>query len=461
MGLGSRRASRHDTEALRKLAGMRAETYWDHAPGDRVMTCDGIPGVVTAVLDGFSPGSESYEVKLDGAAGGGLYSSGQLRQTAGGVEANTIHTADQDYPMLGNILRDRPDPALDQVMARRQAAEYSPETEEAELVNPGIGASDPELNPDEVEDDFEHAASLGSSTAYAILAEAMAQGASDREVDSLMAAAGLRRSATSGNPWGEPEPAQVNYKPGPTSPKVTGENPASAGPLSGMDPDGWNRGQLPTRVTPLDSSFATLHEEPEPALPSTDGADETEYMAPDFETPTPHEAMYRFANPALLAALPEMLGAGGTGGELAASLPGMMGGGESSDGGADEDDGSHPTPDPDQTGEQAIRDPSVTSRAGLNIEPDVDLEDAAMADLAPKAAATDDVDALVAQFQATAGRQFAGGVGKTALKDFTPDERRSLINEGAGTRAGNLDRLDVAGTHYAAQLDDEDGTWMA
>jgi hypothetical protein len=454
MGLGSRRASRHDTEAVRKLAGVRSEDYWDHSPGDHVMTCDGFPGVVTAVLDGFAPGNESYEVKLDGGTGGGLYSSGQLRQRAS-TEASTAHTAESDYPELGSILRDRPDPALDQVMARRQAAEYSPETEEAELVNPGISASDPELDPDAVEEDFDHQASLGTSTAYAILAEAMAQGATDAEVDSLMAAAGLRRSATSANPWGEPEPRRVDYQPGPTSPPNPGQNPASAGPLSAMDPDGWNRGELPTRVTPIDA-YAALHDEPEPALPFTDGADEA-------DSDLPRQARFHFANPALLAALPELMGASeaGAGGELAGSLPGMMGGGESHGGGADEDAGSHPTPDPTQTGEQAIRDPAVTSRAGLNIEPDPEMDDAAMSDLAPRAAMADDVDDVVRQFQATAaGRDFSSGVSKTALKDFTADERKSLIDEGRGTRAGNLDKLDVAGTHYAAQLDDEDVTWL-
>lgn len=454
MGLGSRTARRHDTNAQRKLGGVDAKAYWDHSPGDRVLTCDGYPGVVTGILDGFHPGNESYEVRLDGGMGGGLYSSGQLRATQGQAEANVVHTAADDYPVLADILRDRPDPALDQVMARRQAAEYSPEIEQAELDNPGVSQRDPELDPDEVEADFQPPQHTGSNDSYALLAEAMASGASDAELDGLIA--GLRTVAYAGSPWGDPVPDKVHYSPGPTAPRVDGENPASAGPLSGGDPDGWRHGPLNTRVTPL-SWTATLHESPEPALPSTDGADEDEDH---------HEAMLRQANPALLALAPELLGAGeagaagaagrgGAGADLLGNLPGLMGGGESHGGGADQDAGSKP----DQTGEEAIRDPSVTSRAGLNLEGDEDPTDGVMSDMVPKAASTDD---LVAHFQATAvGRSLGAVVQKQALKDFTADERRALIDEGQGTRAGNLGRLDVTGTHYADIPEDEEQTWLA
>lgn len=39
---------------------------------------------------------------------------------------------------------------------------------------------------------------------------------------------------------------------------------------------------------------------------------------------------------------------------------------------------------------------------------------------------------------------------KTALKDFTPAERAQIIDEGLDVQAANLDRLDIAGTHYVA-----------
>jgi hypothetical protein len=109
-----RQAARHQTA---RTAGVRSEDYWDHQPGQRVMTCDGYPGRVSAVRDGPFPGSEDYEVVLDGGLGGGIYSSGQLRPvsaspaTAAAHESSEVHTADLDYPELGSVLFDRPDPA--------------------------------------------------------------------------------------------------------------------------------------------------------------------------------------------------------------------------------------------------------------------------------------------------------------------------------------------------------------
>lgn len=69
---------------------------------------------------------------------------------------------------------------------------------------------------------------------------------------------------------------------------------------------------------------------------------------------------------------------------------------------------------------------------------------------------------------AAAARAHLAGLSKTALKDFSAAERQALINEGAGVRAGNSDRLDLTGTHYAeleqllaADDDDRDSTWLA
>src|SRR5690606_15727051 len=63
---------------------------------------------------------------------------------------------------------------------------------------------------------------------------------------------------------------------------------------------------------------------------------------------------------------------------------------------------------------------------------------------------------------------------KTALKDFSPAEQRELIEEGEaeGVVASNLDRLDIAGTHYEAleaayealeaarQSEDDEELWL-
>jgi ribosomal protein L37AE/L43A len=44
----------------------------------------------------------------------------------------------------------------------------------------------------------------------------------------------------------------------------------------------------------------------------------------------------------------------------------------------------------------------------------------------------------------------AGGMQATAMKAFTPGEQKQIIDEGMDVTASNLDRLDIAGTHYEA-----------
>lgn len=107
--MGMRRsARRHETIAAAKQ-GVRSEEWWEHKPGARVITIDG-PGRVTAVNDGPHPGNESYEIELDGGLGGGTYGAGQIT-AASPVQASVTHTADQDYPVLQEVLCSHPDPA--------------------------------------------------------------------------------------------------------------------------------------------------------------------------------------------------------------------------------------------------------------------------------------------------------------------------------------------------------------
>jgi hypothetical protein len=112
MGLGNRHAHQHETVGVQKNAVIAAE-FADFAVHQAVQTCDGYPGVVTAVLDGPHPGTEAYEVTLDNGMGGGLYSTGQLTPLVGTTaERHTggeLHTADADYPELRDILVQRPD----------------------------------------------------------------------------------------------------------------------------------------------------------------------------------------------------------------------------------------------------------------------------------------------------------------------------------------------------------------
>lgn len=57
------------------------------------------------------------------------------------------------------------------------------------------------------------------------------------------------------------------------------------------------------------------------------------------------------------------------------------------------------------------------------------------------------------------------GLTRVAMKAFTQAEQRAIINEGANERAGNLDQLDLTGTHYGPiadaleDLEDDEG-WL-
>lgn len=50
----------------------------------------------------------------------------------------------------------------------------------------------------------------------------------------------------------------------------------------------------------------------------------------------------------------------------------------------------------------------------------------------------------------------ATSMARTAMKDFTDAERSEIINEGRQVRASNVDRMDISGTHYEHQRDEDD-----
>jgi hypothetical protein len=130
------------------------------------------------------------------------------------------------------------------------------------------------------------------------------------------------------------------------------------------------------------------------------------------------------------------------------------------------------------------RELSPGAEATLNLEPEgaLPFTDGDGPDLSddeslttPRTASQESVEGIVAVFQATAGYLAPGGssgpsgsrggsdiaaaarahLAKVAVKDYSPAEQQMIINEGAGVRAANLDRLDIKDTHYAAL--DEDG----
>ena len=114
----------------------------DFVQGQRVMTIDGLPGRILFIASSFSPGITEYQVMLDSGLGQGIYTSSQLRplpadyragapgnHLPAGVTASfeteaEIHLASDDYPEMGTVLDDRPDPGrlVSVVGFRRTAA---------------------------------------------------------------------------------------------------------------------------------------------------------------------------------------------------------------------------------------------------------------------------------------------------------------------------------------------------
>lgn len=115
----------------------------------------------------------------------------------------------------------------------------------------------------------------------------------------------LKRKANVDSPFGEPVGTtyQLPRAPGATQKRRPWENPASAGPLAGADPQGWDR-KLPLEAyASMDHSLfepgaeATLHEEPEGALPATDGLhipEDNEALTPQMTAGLKRQALKNF-----------------------------------------------------------------------------------------------------------------------------------------------------------------------
>jgi hypothetical protein len=328
--------------------------------------------------------------------------------------------------------------------------------------------------------------------------------------------AALRASASVNSPFGEPVPSPAQYTPGPTKPADPTENPASAGWASAPEPDGWgveSPAGMSRMVASLDDDAIFEPEMGKEAfLPlliplaeglmgagagaAAAGAGEAaaggglvRTMAPKvLEKAVQHKVLDKVMNP------------GGPGG------PAGPGGPQSSPAPV----GEHPVDD-------NLNNPlNYGARADLHEQPegalpstdgsDDDIFGAAgdptdpsgLEPTSPGFVSTGSVEDIVAQFQATAGAQHLqsgssggaggndgldiaaaakhfletgqkpaeGGLSTTALKDYTLAEREQIINEGEGVKAANLDRLDIAGTHYehleaALAAADNDEEWMS
>lgn len=188
------------------------------------------------------------------------------------------------------------------------------------------------------------------------------------------------------------------------------------------------------------ASESTLHDAPEPALPSTDGAaedDDTTYSGYAGD-PNPDQQV------------------------TAAAI----------------DTG---------VGYSVPSDVSANSAMDVNPGPGLkDVDDDALSPEDPSVQVTGSVADIVAQFQATAAAQTLQGgpaaaqadtseiaqaakafLSKEAMAVFSPAEQQALINEGENVRAANLDRLQIEGTHYEAlehalaSAEDDDESWMS
>jgi hypothetical protein len=150
----------------------------------------------------------------------------------------------------------------------------------------------------------------GSASPLSLVARAaVAAGEDQEELMLALSVAGIRPLANADSPFGDP--AGTSYllpkAPGATSPKKAWENPASAGPLSGSDPAGWNRqlplqsyaahGGLEAALFEPGGAEAELHDQPEGALPSTDGSvptDEASDLTPSMTAGLRTQALKNF-----------------------------------------------------------------------------------------------------------------------------------------------------------------------
>lgn len=116
--------NQHDTMGSRKLASMAyAHSDHEYQVNELVITCDGLPGRITAVYDGPFQGNEEYEIVLENNLGRGTYTSSQIKGRFVEQSDPNLFTADKDYPELSEIIRQRPDPAKMRFSASRNDSE--------------------------------------------------------------------------------------------------------------------------------------------------------------------------------------------------------------------------------------------------------------------------------------------------------------------------------------------------
>lgn len=219
----------------------------------------------------------------------------------------------------------------------------------------------------------------------------------------------------------------------------TSKNPVSTGFATSDDPSNWdNLDASPVSLTTNMSFDSTLHAQPEPALPSTDG-DRSDPLPPGTVAPQSDRETMPWGYddlPEFREDHPEVSR------HAAAEYHPEI---SQEDLDPVPDDPAQPDPyqlTPGitlQDGGSATPNTYHSSRTAAEIVADFQKSAAAQALMMPTDTDTDDI--------AAAARAH---LSKSALADFSPAEQRELINEGTeDARARNFGDLKIDGTHYA------------
>jgi 8-oxo-dGTP pyrophosphatase MutT (NUDIX family) len=199
---------------------------------------------------------------------------------------------------------------------------------------------------------------------------------------------------------------QPDYRPKapPVPPDATqAQNPGSTGFATSQDPPEWENASQRAETMSLSPAFAAavaeLHQEPEPALPSTTADDEDDSL--EYGAGTPGE---RFRS------------------QMVSEIP--------------------------ATESLSPSDGRTASTGGVSeIVERFQATAAAQALQSTGGPQAMDIASAARDHLAKAG---GGGIQRTALKDFTSAEQMELIGEGRGATARNFADLKIQGTHYEA-----------
>jgi GNAT superfamily N-acetyltransferase len=292
---------------------------------------------------------------------------------------------------------------------------------------------------------------------------AAASGDDRQEFGLALTASGIAVTASVNSPFGDPQPKPMQYQPGPTKPRNPSDNPASAGWATQGDPDSWDSitpNELGDRVGSLNDEFAFEAAIPQEVAQSDSPQGLQGDDAPDgYDQIAPTATVTIDLSGAAHALLALRMGPdrpsgpkGGTGGDMPPGHPGMPQHRELAEATLHmEPEGALPFTDGD-SGVDLSDDEALTP--SHTASQSVEALQAMLGHLSPSGGGSAAPEGDIAQ----AARAH---LAKVAVKDYSPAEQAAIINEGAHVQAANLNRLDIADTHYAHIPDDEDEPWLS